>query len=394
MSNFKSFLTGFMDQTSDNIRKRKDEAQNYFQEQLEIARTRGLAQRDKMNASMNASLGVAKQLVQVGVPKDLVMSIANQNPDDLPDFLNMIQGLQAKGLRTDPDFFRGLAKTSGTFKAPDEDMGSFFKRLFEPLNTSEGSVDNINHDPEGSLWAQMMGYDAMNRAHRRLDNTEIFDGASAGDLIRGQYQTDISHPYGDSTVTFDYNKLGDATRQAALANKVESPLTTQEAIQIQNQFDQIVTQTRIEAGQHLKETGGDEGMINEDDIRRQAAKLMFEESGIPASKLGQIPGIVKWYTPEEPDTGAVSPPTAPPATTATPVAPAPITAPQQAPTASTEGKPIGRGWTFVKDNGDGTSIITKNGKSVTIDNEAIKGIMGAQNDNVNTDEILNNPTGN
>jgi hypothetical protein len=336
------------------------------------------------------------------------MSIANQNPDDLPDFLTMINQLQADGVRTDPDFFRSIAKAGGDFKAPDEDLGSFFKRIFEPVrNNAKVDPEGFNRDSHGSIWATLMGDNAMDRAHDRLDTTDVYDGYTAGDLIRGQYNTDTSKPYGDSTVTFDYGKLGDAKYDAAQARRGEKDLTVYDA----NALVKIFTDTTATKWDEMKaaavDAGGKESDISEDDAKRAAAAEIYQDYPMFADKISQIGTISKWYSPSEGEGSPTEPSGAPtglltfggtPGTSDAPTAPvAPPTVSVDAPVPGAI--PLPGGWQ-AKDNGDGTSTLFKGGVAVAkIANEKLKQSVPqtgavAPIDASEIQNILNNPTGN
>lgn len=205
------FLTGFMKDQTQVIRKRKDDAEDYFNQRLELARTRGLKNRDLTKQVMDGNLQIAKQLQQVGVPSDLIMSIAKQNPDDLPNVLKQIQDLQAEGVTPDESFYRDLIKVSGDYKAPDEDLSTFMRNLYEPIkNNSLANPEGGNSD---SIWATMFGTNAMQKASDRLDTTEVADGMTAGDLLRYP-DTPTPNTQGAPSVILDAGMIGDETRAA------------------------------------------------------------------------------------------------------------------------------------------------------------------------------------
>jgi len=283
------FWTGFMNTTAEGIGKRQDSAQAYFDQQLQLAHTRGIENKRKMDAAMKQGLTSARQLVQMGVPENMVKAIANQNPDDIPDFAAKIAQLQADGVRTDEAFFKDLIQVNSEFEN-NEDLNSFFKRIYQPLRRNvQADPEGFNNDQRGTIWATMFGYDAMEQALGRLDRTEVMDGMTAGDLLALD-PDQLQQPLGTNPVTLDYGKFGDSTRAARAALKTSTPLSPAGIKTVMETFEGFVTEATVTAGEAGQTTDlSPEQML---DINRQAAVKTLEMFG--PKTVSQIPPITKF----------------------------------------------------------------------------------------------------
>ena len=62
-SNFiNGFITGFANTTADRTGKRLDDAESYYQQQVDLARTRGLENRNRVQSSIDSGVSIANQL--------------------------------------------------------------------------------------------------------------------------------------------------------------------------------------------------------------------------------------------------------------------------------------------------------------------------------------------
>lgn len=187
-----NFAIGFANKLTEGIEKRQDDARNYFNKQLEIAQTTGVKNRSRVKSAVQSSVSIAKQLQAVGVPKDIIMAQANQDPEGLGAFYEEVEKLRMSSkVPLTEEAYRGLYELSGELKNPDEDFQSFFSRMYDPIvRASEADPEGFQEDPKGSIWAAAFGFSAMGDANSRLGKTPVIDGMSAQDLI--QYGDDIT----------------------------------------------------------------------------------------------------------------------------------------------------------------------------------------------------------
>lgn len=208
------FATGFFNKISEGMDTRQADARDYFNKQVETARTLGLENRRRSSAMIDESVSVAKRLQAMGVPKDIIMAQANMDPAGLGDFYTQVEKLRLEAnIPVDEEFFRSVYKLSGTFQAPDEDFNTFFSKIYGPIvQAATEDPEGFKQDPEGSIWARAFaGGNAMDKARRKLATTEVVPGMTAEQAIA---QGDTPRPNkvgGDSFVTVD----PDALRKAA-----------------------------------------------------------------------------------------------------------------------------------------------------------------------------------
>ena len=71
------FLTGFMGDQAEKISKRKSVAEEYFQNQMELAKKKDLNYNKKKNKKIDDARKVDNKMIDIGVIKDKVMAIDN-----------------------------------------------------------------------------------------------------------------------------------------------------------------------------------------------------------------------------------------------------------------------------------------------------------------------------
>lgn len=338
----KGFLTGFFDRTSEGIDKRNAEADDYFNKQMEIARNVGMQKRNQLDSDMKMGINAAKQLQQVGVPQDIVVGIAKQNPEDLSRFLTTVQELQQRGITTDENFFRKAVKVTGEVD-PNETIESAFRKIYEPIASDPEAT---NKDPEGSIFAAMMGYSAMDNARSRLDNTKVVGDSTASDLIALE---GFEPEFGKSTVTTDYGMIGGelsdiaiasddadyARRQARKGAGGEKPLSISDRDKLNTNYMEVYDKNKKDIiDEHAEATGESLDWRQLVKINPEAEREANQRSYDQLSEvfrpedLSKIPAIAKWGI------GA-----------------------EEGEPSEADGPPVVvSGATFKKDNGDGTSI--------------------------------------
>lgn len=203
------FATGFFNKLSDGIDTRNADARDYFNKQVETARTLGLENKRRSSAMIDESVSVAKRLQAMGVPKDIIMAQANMDPAGLGDFYNQADKLRLEAnVVVDDAFWRDIYDLAGTFQAPDEDFNTFFSKMYGPIvQAATEDPEGFKQDRKGSIWARAFGYDAMGNARDKLATTEVVPGMTAEQAIA---QGDTPRPNkigGDSVVTVDPEAL-------------------------------------------------------------------------------------------------------------------------------------------------------------------------------------------
>jgi len=272
------FATGFFNKLSEGIDTRNADARDYFNKQVETARTLGLENRRRSSAMIDESVGVAKRLQAMGVPKDIIMAQANMDPAGLGDFYTQVEKLRLEAnVPVDEEFFRSVYKLSGTFKAPDEDFNTFFSKIYGPIvQAAQEDPEGFKQDPEGSIWARAFGGGAMDRARDKLATTEVVPGMTAEQAIA---QGDTPRPNkvgGDSFVTVDPDALRKAAGKEEI-NPQTMAVINKDFTDMQAEIETELTTLKDENGNLVFDTGSEEALDRLDAATKQAAYERMKE---------------------------------------------------------------------------------------------------------------------
>lgn len=383
MSALAGFVTGFANVTAANILERKKEARDYFNKQVEYARTTGMENRRKVREAADAALSLANQLKQAGLPEDIIKAQINQDPTGLSSFYEQAEKIRANaGRDLTADEWNAIYRVAGDFKAPEEDLATFISRTYDPISDAASQPD-FQDDPEGTLLSRMMGYNAMDQARAELGRTEIGEGMTAEQLIR----------YGDVTpqrvggravVTTDYSALPGEEEELSVteANRVSEVVETQ----VDAALSQIESANGVVEGADMTplrdavvaELSELYPMVSPATIQR------FADAAIRRRRY--TVGGQEATTPLGGPETLTEPPPVVPGTEGSQEAPPPSTVPSGASTGQPsiteefgERPPVitlpaeGKTLTFVSDNGDGTStFIDQDGIEYQLNNDAVR----------------------
>jgi hypothetical protein len=372
MSAIEGFLTGFANVAASNILERKKEARDYFNKQVEYARTTGLQNRQRVREQADTALSVARQLEAAGLPREIIMAQINQDPTNLSGFYDQAEKIRANaaaaGRQLTADDWNAIYKVAGEFKAPDEDLSTFIARTYDPIANAVADP-SYEEDPEGSLWASMMGYNAMDRARADLSRTEIAEGLTAEQLIR----------YGDVTPQRVGGRATVVTDYAALPSRDEE-LSVTERTALINRTDEMTEAaiSRLEEQQGAAIAGMDITPLR-DAIVAEMRDLypMASEETLRTFVNSAIRSRNYAVDTQQPATGPETVVEAPPPSLPTEGSPEAPPASSPPPSASTEvsGEPLspeerlaaqtGLGYESIKDNGNGTITVVFNGQTRT-----------------------------
>lgn len=399
------FVQGLANQLSTDINTRRDEARNFFNKQVEMARTTGLQNRRRVRQAVEGNVSVARQLNQMGVPKDIIMAVANQDPESLPTFYEQITRAQAAGIQTDEQFFRDFVEVGEGFMAPDEDFHTFFTRMYDPVvSNAESNPDSFNEDKRGGIFASMFGLNAMERANEKLGETEIVDGMTAEQLL--QYGDEIvPNKISDAPVTFNYNTLAERER----ATKGGDSLSISEINAINTRLEEITAGIigPLQEEMQIDTEDPEQVAAFEAEAARRAREVILTE-------FGSVPGVSEYLDqrlgpvteapePIVPTDAVAPPPEGLEAPAPTPVAETPTGAPESVSDApidpATEpylvvimDQESGRTLTLIRDNGDGTSrYMDQDGNEVDLENGVVRQLVGGSPTQATTAETIRLP---
>jgi len=387
---FASFVEGFAGTLAVNINERKKEARDYFNKQVEYARTTGMENRKKVKSTVDQNTSIASQLQAVGVPKEVIMAQISMDPNSLGDMANQTEKLRASaGREFSAEEWKAIYEVAEDYKAPDEDIATFISRTYDPISNAANSP-GFKEDPKGSLISSMMGFSSMDEARDRLKTTDIGGGLTADQLMR----------YGDSAPERTGPRATVTTNYGAVKKVTDSGggLSPTEANYVQGQLGDVGDDmlTKFE-----KDFFGETGVpVREGTNANQILDAMvgrLSRQGVGNINAATVTPLVKdWLTgkgysftegeaPSETPEGVTETTTAPEPTTPTP-APTeaavddPMSAPidiekephlQVIPEIIIRGKM--RSLRFTSDNGDGTSLwIDQDGEEIKLKNAGLR----------------------
>lgn len=340
------FLAGFLGDQADKISTRKEDAREYFNEQLKLAQTRAAELRKANAEKLDTALTTANQLRAIGVPDRTIMAIANQNPADLATYYETIQDAKLRGVSFDaPGAYDAMLQIDSDFNPGNENITSLLKKIYIPLsNNIKADPEGFKFDPKGTIWATMMGYNAMENAMDRLESTEVIGGHSAADILRMD-EAALSHPLGDSVVTVNAGRMGEEIKKA----KDEGDLTTYEYKAVTDLFNSYVDEER------MKMADDPEFAKLSPREQMEIAKPIAAERMREVPNADRVPAISQYWDAEptgEAGSGLLDAP-------AGEVAPPPEAAVEGSESVSGDNPfpsdMLPSGSKFIKDNGDGTS---------------------------------------
>lgn len=351
-----SFLTGlgtgFFGTIGDRIDQRQQAADEYFQERMETARKIANRNRSVVNERVQSYTTEAKRLESLGVPKDMVMQIANQDPDSLSSVYKEISDLQMRGAKPSPEFFSSLIKVHGQVN-PEESYSDFFRRAVGPVKRNmEADPDSFEIDPAGSIFASIMGYNAMEKATQRLDDSMI-DGSSASDWLSMEGNEEAYNPpAGDAYGAIDWNAAGDTYREVTTTDKPVSPV---DIIRLEKMWDDREKEL-------VTEYSREPYLMDIDTAKEQARIQTGKEFAQRAAQNESIARILPDIAPEKQMYLSYEEPSTNTETTPSPVTETPPPVVEE----SSQEVKLPNGDMLVRDNGDGTSVWkTSDGKEVT-----------------------------
>jgi len=201
---WKMFAADFLTEVTEDIEERQDAAKEYEKEQKAAAeRNAQLIQQRDLKARSAASLG--KQARALGASPAQVRTAMASGVTGIADLYNKLQAAaNTKGIKTlgvdDVDALINMPNLATVNQElVDMPLEEFAKRTYgvQPLTTTTKPDTK-----EASMLASMFGYDAKQRAEKRLSDKEYAGGLSVADINALSRQSEYSSLIGDATMTF------------------------------------------------------------------------------------------------------------------------------------------------------------------------------------------------
>ena len=293
MSGFEAFATGFLGATADNINVRKDRADDYFEKQMERARTTGADALAKRRANLKTLTTTANTLRDQGnMPEDVLKVVINEGPETLAQAQKLYEEAVNGGVTLDEQFWRDTVQASSEIKANDESLGDFLGRTVGLFggNLEASKTDGEGGDPISAFVASGLGYNAMDKARSRLDQEEIAGGFTASDLLAMESRPEFDSPLGDLGVTINGAKavstLDEMTggRQLTIdqktsVNKAFTDRASELVTSLENKKGRAATEEEVAA------------------IKQQTASELVKLYGVDV--ISQVPTVSTYFPQEE-----------------------------------------------------------------------------------------------
>lgn len=201
---WKMFAADFLTEVTEDIEERQDAAKEYEKEQKAAAeRNAQLIQQRDLKARKAAGLG--KQARALGASPAQVRTAMSSGISGIADLYSKLQAAaNTKGIKTlgvdDVDALINMPNLATVNQElVDMPLEEFAKRSYgvQPLTTTTKPDAK-----EASMLASMFGYDAKQRAEKRLSDTEFAGGLSVADINALSRQSEYSSLIDDATMTF------------------------------------------------------------------------------------------------------------------------------------------------------------------------------------------------
>ena len=355
--------TGFFNTQAGGMETRRDGARDYFNKQVDIARTAGVANKARVGAAVDSGITAARKLEAMGVPHDIILAQANMDPAGLDEFYNQVVKLSANAnVPINEQFFRDSYGLSKEIANPNEDFATFFTRMYDPIVTAaESDPEGLKDNPKGTIWANAFGYNQMDKARNKLSTTMVAPGLTAEQAIQYGDQTVPSHPLGDVTVIPNIENMKTYSADTSIDEMNSADKTFEGLPEI------VMLDPRF--------AGLDEAGIREEVLRRVV------------SLYGNNPAIMEHlqikygFTLSDGPSEAVGGPTEGVDTSEPPPTAEPTTPPVETPTEPLSTEPLDPsitmslerlGFSDFVDNGDGTTTYKKDGEQYTSSNDQMR----------------------
>lgn len=201
---WKMFAADFLTEVTEDIEERQDAAKTYEKEQKAAAeRNAQLIQQRDLKARTAAGLG--KQARALGASPAQVRTAMASGITGIADLYKKLQAAaNTQGIKTlgvdDVDALINMPNLATVNQELiDMPLEEFAKRTYgvQPLTTTTKPDAK-----EASMLASMFGYDAKQRAEKRLSDTEFAGGMSVADINALSRQSEYSSLIDDATMTF------------------------------------------------------------------------------------------------------------------------------------------------------------------------------------------------
>lgn len=264
---WKMFAASFLDQVSEGIEDRREQAQDFKRKQEDAAeRNAALVNRRKMNAQSAAQIG--KRAMQLGASQAQIktaMSSGIKGIDELYQKLNEAatqRGVKKLGVDDIEAIVNMPSIPNVRQDLMDMPLDEFARQTFGAAGLPQKPRD----DKERNILGSLFGVDARDRVKQQLRETEYMDGMSVADINAIARQTDYQSLIPSATMTFLDVPFFDAEKALDFSEKL-----------VETMSDAVTNnEARIRAAVKDAVDGGTDPVVARNEATRMAQELAAE----------------------------------------------------------------------------------------------------------------------
>ena len=196
---WKAFAGGAMSRTSEILREKKTEAEQYKQKQEELAE-RNIATISRRNAAVNKVMGLTNMLTSKGVSEEQIQAAIATGPDAIVKLADKVQAAVELngGKPLGESDVEAMINLPEDFSPVDMELDEYIKRSYGAFAPKVATSEQ----PELSFWDKLTGDGAMAKAKQSLRNEAIYEDMTAADINAMARQDDYNAIIPSTFATF------------------------------------------------------------------------------------------------------------------------------------------------------------------------------------------------
>jgi hypothetical protein len=290
---FAGFAEGFFGTLDADISRREQRAENYFDQQMERARTQGVNSLQTRRANRDRIGGVAMQLRNnAQMPEEVVRALVNEGPEALQAAMTIYSQTVQSAVEAgrDPstaiseEFWNQVYPMANQLAVDTEvPLSQFLDQVAGLYPSNLQATQETGGDPFSAFMSSALGLNAMDRARSRLQSEGVAEGFTAGDLLAMEARPQHTRAFDSTGFGPNLQALASATPEAV------RPITLEQRNTIMSDFEDAVEARMGELRMELGVEGGGQ------DLRTLAlpsvATNFVTSLGLTPEQIQQLPFI-------------------------------------------------------------------------------------------------------
>lgn len=205
--NWKAFAASFLDKQTEGIRKRRTDAEDYEDQQEELARVNKKAIADRTLLASDAG-SMAKKAMNLGATKEQVMAAMGSGALGIKTFYDkLLAAANQKGMQTlGPADVEAIIDMPEVFEVNPEyidmNLNQLAKIQYGAMMDPSLAPETADVQTSDSILASMFGTNAMSQAKQKLQDTKYIGGMSIADVNELAAQSDYDSLFPNLGVNF------------------------------------------------------------------------------------------------------------------------------------------------------------------------------------------------